>query len=123
MSNTPVMKQFSPPRNLGFGRGPSFWINNRVLAANTAVTETIPSDAAGRKANMVIISSSGPFFVAYQQVGDGAPPVAAVPVADVTNGTGVELNPTILELSNGEIAALSIVAPATTILSLSYYVM
>jgi len=117
------MKQFSPPRNLGFGRGPAFYINNRVLTGNVAVQEPVPSDGNGRKANMVIISSSGPFFVAYQQVGDGSPPVAAVPLADITNGAGVELNPTILELSSGEIAALSIVAPASTILSLSYYVL
>jgi hypothetical protein len=61
----------------------SKYINTRVLAANTAETETVPSGA-----NYVVFNADTDFWVCWEGT------AAQIAAADVTNGTGSELNPT-----------------------------
>lgn len=83
-------------------------VDNRVLAANTAETVTVPSGAAS-----VFFGSDGDFGARW----DGG--TAAWPAADVTDGTGTEINPTWRALDG--LTTFSIVAPATRVLSLSWF--
>jgi len=82
-------------------------INNRVLAAGVAESDTVPAGAT-----MVLFSATGNF---YCKIND----TAAIPGADVTDGSGSELNP------SGRIVAaadtISLIAPADCIVTLAYY--
>lgn len=84
------------------------YIDARVLAANTAETVTVPT---GR--NIVVFSGTADFYVRYN---GGA---AAVPAADVTDGNGSELNPTVRSVTPG--GTFSIIAPATTVVTMAFY--
>lgn len=84
------------------------YVDARVLAANTAETVTIPSNAK----YVVFSATPALFYVNYQGT-------AAAPAADVTDGTGSELNPDVRYL--GALTNFSIVAPATTIVTMCFY--
>ena len=80
---------------------------NQVLAANVAETVTVPSDC-----DFMIFGASAIFYI---RTGG----TAAVPAADVTDGTGSEITPSARLVVPG--ATFSIVAPATTVVSMACY--
>ena len=87
---------------------PSDTVNASVLAANVAKTVTVPSGAQA-----VSFSANGDFYVNF----NGG--TAAVPSVDITNGNGAELNPSTRYIAG--LSSFSIVAPAATVVVLSYY--
>lgn len=90
-----------------FARNPAAHIDARVLAAGVAETHTVPTAA-----DIVIFSSDGDFYARPNAS-------AAVPAADVTDGTGSELNPVIWHLSG--VTTIGIIAPAAQKVTLSFY--
>ncbi len=62
----------------------------------------------------VVFSATAAFYVAY-----GANPTAVIGVADVTDGTGSELNPDIRLLD--DIAKISVIAAASVVVTMSFY--
>lgn len=85
----------------------SAYVDARVLAAGVAETVTVPAAC-----NFMVFSGTAAFYV---RTGG----TAAVPVADVADGTGAMLNPTARRVTPA--ATFSIVAPATTIVTLECY--
>jgi hypothetical protein len=102
-----TVKQDANAKYSLFAIPPSDTINAKVLAANVAETDTVPADA-----KCVLFSATGNF---YCKIND----TAAIPGADVTDGSGSELNP------SGRIVAaadtISLIAPADCIVTLAYY--
>ena len=82
-------------------------VYNIVLAANTAKSVTAPGGA-----KFVAFAANGTFYARY----NGS---AAIPSADVTDGAGSEVNPSARSLDGVE--TIGLVAPASTIVSLSWY--
>lgn len=89
-------------------RAPAY-IDTRVLAASTAEQHTVPANA-----RIVVFSANGDFYAKY-----GSNPTAAVPAADVTDGSGSELNPTVRLVEAG--SKISLIAPAATVVTLSFF--
>ena len=79
----------------------------RVLAASIAESHTVPANA-----KTVIFKATGDFYV-------NAFGTAAIAAADVINGTGSELNPQRRSLAG--VTAISIIAPAITTVTMSFY--
>lgn len=103
-------------QDVNFSRNPSTYVDAMVLAANTAETVTIPTNpATGLKATRVLISSqlTKDYYVNFH----GA--TAAVPSADITDGTSVEVNPTNVYVKG--MASFSVIAPQATILTFAWY--
>jgi hypothetical protein len=90
-----------------FSRAQADYIDARVLAAGVAEVHTIPADA-----RFVIFSGTDDFYVMV----DGA---AAVPAADVVNGSASELNPTILDIENA--TTIGIISPVICTVTLTFY--
>lgn len=84
------------------------YIDARVLAANTNENHTVPTGA-----RFVIFSSSCAAF--YAKSGG----TAAVPAADVTNGSGSELNPSGYYVVG--VTTIGLISPTTCIVTLSFY--
>ncbi len=70
-----------------FGRNAPVFTDVRVLAADTAVAHTIPVGIE-KGVKFVVFSSTSNFFAKIDAV-------AAVPLVDVTDGSGSELNPSV----------------------------
>jgi len=102
---------FAPGEGYGghqtFARRPPGYVNTRVLAASTVETAAIPTGA-----RYVIFSASGDFYARP----DAA---AAIPAADVTDGTASELNPAMWDLSG--VTDIRLIAGAATVVTLSFY--
>lgn len=96
-----------------FGLRQSVYIDNRVLAANTAEAHTVPTDAAGVKANYVVFSATCDFYADFAST-------AVVPSADVTNGSGPELNPTVRFLAN-DVTTISLISPTACVVTMMFY--
>lgn len=86
-------------------RAPDY-VDAKALAANTAEAFTVPSNA-----RYVVFSATGDFYVSYTTT-------ATVP-GDTSDGTACELNPTIRYIPG--VTTISVIAPATTILTAAYY--
>lgn len=86
----------------------SLHINNRVLTAATAETETVPAGAG-----YVIINADLDVWVNFEGT------TAVVPSIDITDGTGIELNPGARLL--GESKTLSIISAGAAKISFAYY--
>ena len=85
------------------------YIDARVLAATTNEEVTIPSGAT-----KVIFSANADF---YCNPNSGT---AAIPAADVTDGTGSEINPIgYSNLTPG--GSFGLIAPAATIVTMAFY--
>lgn len=91
-----------------FIRGAPSYTDVRVLAATTNETHTVPSGA-----NAVIFSSSCAAF--YAIIG----PTAAIPAADVTNGSGSELNPSAWYV--GAATQIGLISPTVCVITMSWY--
>jgi hypothetical protein len=83
------------------------WIDARVLAASTEEQHTVPA-----KASHVVFSANNDFYVNYDAT-------AAVPGADVTDGSAAELNPTVRLVS--DVTTLHLIAPASTIVTMTFF--
>lgn len=87
-------------------------VDVRVLAASTNESHTPPTGA-----DLVVFSSDGTFYARPNAT-------AAVPGADVTDGTGSEMNPVAWELRTKEgtaVTAINLIAPAARIVTMSFY--
>lgn len=112
------MRGFQPSSQPDEGRAiyaplPSDHVNAKLLGtAGTPERDTIPAGA-----KFVAFSSTADFYAKF-----GAADVdAAVPGADVTNGSGSELNPALRTIPSGAVA-ISLVSPITNaVVTLSYY--
>ena len=82
-------------------------INNRVLADSVAESDTVPTGA-----KMVLFSATGNF---YCKIND----TAAIPGADVTDGSGSEINPSGRVVAAGD--TISLIAPVACVVTLAYY--
>lgn len=83
------------------------YVNNLVLAATVAETLTVPSDAI-----CVILNYSSDCWV---KVGG----TASVPAADVTDGTGSQLNPSAMRGIAGK--TISFCSASACIVSAAFY--
>ncbi len=83
-------------------------IDNLVLASGTAKTVTVPEGAG-----FAVFSATGTFYARF----DGG--AAAAPGADITNGTGSEVNPTARSVAG--LPAFSVVAPAACVVAVAWY--
>lgn len=87
-------------------------IYNLVLAAGVAENVTPPAGARF----VVINSTGGKLFV---KAGVPAQSDAAIPGADVTDGTGQMIDPVILDLTG--VTEISMISEAANIVSLAFY--
>jgi hypothetical protein len=90
-----------------FLRPAPLYVDTRDLAANTNETHTVPAGA-----DCVIFSADGDFYAKP----NGA---ATMVAADVTDGSGSELNPVGWELTG--VVTLGLIAPAARKVTLSFY--
>lgn len=113
MAETPEVSvlEISNSKSGSFALKQSSWINCRVLAANVAETFQAPAGA-----RYVLFSATGDFWCKIAL----ASTAAAVPAADVTDGTGSELNPA-MRMLDGEQCYISIIAGAVTAVSLQFF--
>lgn len=91
-------------------------VDARVLTANAAEVHTVPTwDDGGvtRKAGRVLFSSTKPFYIKL----DGA---AAIPAADITNGTSSELNPAWRWLA-GNVTTIGLISPEDAIVTMTFF--
>lgn len=89
----------------------SDFVDARVLAANTAERHTLPAGAA-----FVSFSADGDFYVRF---GNNAVN-AAVPAADVTDGSASTLNPGVRRIP-ADATHVSIIAAATRVVTLEFW--
>lgn len=95
----------------GAVRAPTY-VDNIVLGAGVAKTVTAPVGATH-----AYFSANGNYYVRW----DGQ--AAAVPVADVTDGSGAEVNPSVRYIgrsAQGNQTTFSIIAPAATIVAIAW---
>jgi hypothetical protein len=88
---------------------PSDYVNTYVLSAFTTATVTIPTGGT-----IVAFSATAPFYATF-----GTTSTTVVPTANITNGTGAVLNPTIRSV-NG-ISVIGLIAPTAAVVTVSYY--
>jgi len=85
------------------------YVNAQVLAANTVESHTVPTGA-----KFVIFSATNIFYADF--IGG----TAAVPAADVTNGTAPFLNPAAVFIQG--VSAISLISPAACVVTMAFYV-
>ena len=91
----------------------SDYVENVVLAADTAAAVRVPAGA-----KFVLVSSDASFWMAqFADITDAE--AVAVPVASTTDGTGLELNPTMRAVTAGY--WLGLISTPGGNLSLSFY--
>lgn len=98
-------------RELDFNRivnSRSTWVDARVLGIATAEVHTVPTGA-----NFVRMSGNLDFYANF-----GA--AAAVPAADVTDGTSSILNPSGI-YPVGDVTTIGLISPAATIVTLEFF--
>jgi len=84
------------------------YVDARVLAATTAESHTVPTGA-----RFVVFSSNCAAFYALRNG------TAAVPAADVTDGSGSELNPSAWFVEGA--STIGLISPTACIVTLSFY--
>lgn len=87
---------------------PASHIDARVLAANTAESHTVPAGS-----RIVVFSSTSDFYVNYTTT-------AAIPAADITNGSAPELNPSARILPSS-VTTLSLISPTSCTVTMAFY--
>lgn len=85
----------------------SNYVNAVVLTAGVPKVVTVPSDA-----HHVVFSATGDFYVRFAAA-------AAIPVADVTDGTGSMLNPEYRDIDL--VTTFGIVSPTDCTVTFEYY--
>lgn len=91
----------------GFGYSTSVCAS--VLAANTAEQMTVPTGA-----KYVLFSGTANYYVSF-----GADPTAAVPAADVTNGSASCLNPGLRALDGA--AKIGLISPTDCVVTMEFF--
>lgn len=99
----------------GEGLRQSDWIDARVLAAGV-----VESFQAPTVAKRVLFSGNGNFYCRITPAANGSAVAAAVPAADVTDGSASELNPAMRVLPD-DTAYISLIAPTDTIVTMIFY--
>jgi len=89
------------------GLNVSNYVDARVLGVAIAESHTIPTGA-----KYVMFSANGDFYANFA----GA---AAIPAADVTNGTASILNPQLRAI--GAATAIGLISPAACIVTMEFY--
>lgn len=84
------------------------YVDARVLAANVAETHTVPTGAG-----WVLFAANCNF---YAKTGASA----AVPAADVTDGSASELNPAAWQLPGGT-TQITLIAPTACVVTMAFY--
>lgn len=84
------------------------YVDNIVLVAGVAKTVTVPSDATH-----AIFSGTGDFWAIFK-----ASTAAVVPSADITDGTGCVLNPTMRDVN--ALTEFSLISSATPLISIAF---
>lgn len=96
-----------------FSRKAPRYVDVRVLAASTNETHTVPAGA-----KYVVFASDDLFYAKA----NGA---AAVPSADVTDGSGSEMNPGVWRLvaddENAAVTTIGLIAPRATTVTLTFH--
>jgi hypothetical protein len=102
--------------NTTFGLTPPTAINNYVLAANTPVNITVSDleGANGLVPNYLVFAANADFYVKWNGSG------AAVPSTSITDGSGVELNPSVRKIGAG-ITSFSIVSATSCIVQIGLF--
>lgn len=88
-------------------RAPQY-IQARILAANTAESITVPTNA-----RFVVFAANCDFYVSYDA------DTAVVPSADVDDGTSNEMNPTVRYIPG--LTSLSVISASACILTATFY--
>lgn len=88
----------------------SDWIDARVLAAGVAETFQAPAGA-----RFVLFSADGDFYCKLALASTDA----AIPAADVADGTASELNPAMRAIRESEF--ISLIASAATVVTMQYF--
>lgn len=116
VSATAAAQNFNipPATNTQFSsmvRSAPFYVDARVLAATVEETATVPTGY-----RWVLFSGDCPFYARPNAT-------AAVPAADVTDGTGSEQNPSAWFLNTGAaaVSTIHVIAATACKISLSYY--
>lgn len=102
--------------NITFGLTPPTAVNNYVLTANTPVNITVSNltGANGLVPNYFVFASNADFWVKWNGSG------ATVPSSTVTDGTGLELNPSVRRIGAG-VTSLSIVSATACIVQIGLF--
>ena len=91
-----------------------------VLAAGIETRVTVPvDDESGKRPNSVFFASEASFFATYTPAGE-ADVTAAIPVTDVTDGTGIDINPTTRSAIRG-ISEIGLISRVDQLITLSFY--
>jgi hypothetical protein len=101
--------------NGSFALRQSDCIMARVLAANTAETIQAPTNA-----KYVVFSADGDFYCTIA----ASSTAAAVPAADVTDGSASELNPAVRIIpydTSGNPGYISVIAPMARVVTMMFY--
>ncbi len=91
------------------------YVNDRVLATDTAETETVPTfdtSRSGYRVDAIYSANCADYYIRFGGT-------AAAPSADVSDGTGSEHNPSALQFAQND--AFSIVSPTACKVSIAYY--
>jgi len=83
------------------------YVNNYVLVADTNTAVTVPTGA-----NYAVFSANSDIWV---NIGG----TAAIPSADVTNGTGSELNPAVRRVESGQ--TIGVICHYAALVSITFY--
>jgi hypothetical protein len=83
-------------------------VDNLVLSIGTAKSVAVPTGA-----RFGVFSATGTFYARW----DGS--AAVVPTADVTDGTGAEINPTVRDVRDS--ASVSLIASAACVVAVAWY--
>lgn len=85
------------------------YVDARVLAASVAEQHTVPAGMA-----FVKFSAEMPFYAAF-----GDNPTAAIPAADITDGSGSVLSPTWVNIVG--VAKISLIARTAGVVVMQFY--
>lgn len=99
--------------NGSFALRPPDFTDAKVLAANVAEDITVPTGANSRKASYVNFSSNCDFYANYTTT-------AAIPAADIADGTSPELNPTVRYIGSS-VTTISVISASPCIITLAWY--
>jgi hypothetical protein len=95
------------PDSAGALRAPDY-IDARVLASNIAESHSLPAGA-----KFVVFSATDDFWANYAAT-------AAIPAADITDGTASEFNPITRYVGSG-VSAISLIAPRACIVTMAFF--
>lgn len=108
-----VYPGYLPDDLRGVLRPPPTYVDARVLSANTAETVTVPTFTDTRPLVGVVFSADCASFYVNSSA------TAAVPAADVTNGSASERNPAGYQYPQGD--QFSIIAPTDCKITMAWY--